>query len=338
MSVQGLQRLRKHQLGFQTSFSSNTAATKILPYRGPIEINPNLEDPDVDVGSLDPILAPFAGAAEYTGTWTGNLAFNDEPDLWAGLIKGGVTPTGATAKTHIFQAASLTQDTFPYFTDQWGDDYSTDWIIGGSGIIDELTIGFDEDLGAWDVDATTMYARASFGGPTGGLTVDANPTWVYGADTEVYVDSVAGSIGTTKWTDAVHTASIRVVANNDPKRFANGSNTRFQIANFGRGQRELEIVLGVAKTAATVAERQTIDDAPPAQKYIAIKTTSPTIITGVTPYQSTRLFAARLFTAEDTEFGENNTGYTLTYRGRYDQTLGYMLRVTTVTTNATTYP
>lgn len=337
MSVQGLQRFRKHQIGFQTAFSSNTAATKILPYRGAINIDPQLTDPDVDVGSLDPILPPFAGAAAYTSNWTGNLAFNDAPDLWAGVLKGGVTPTGATAKTHIFQAASLTQDTFAYFTDQWGDDYSTDWIHGGSGIIDELELGFDEDLGAWDVNAQAIYARAAFGGPTGGLSVDEDPVWVYGADTEIYLDTAAGSIGTTKWTDAVHRASVRVVGNNDPKRFANGSNTRFQLANYGRGAREIEFVIGVAKTSTTVAERQRIDDAPPALRFLEYRTTSPTIITGSTPYSQVIRSPVRLITATDVEFGENNTGYEFTYRARYNSTLGYAIRVVTVTTNGTTY-
>ncbi len=338
MSVSGLQRLRKLQIGYQTSFASNTSATKVLPYRGSLVIDPQLTDPDADVGSLDPILPPFAGAAEYTASFEGKLAYNDAPDMWAGLLKGGVAPTGATAKMHTFQAASLTQDTFPYATLSWGDDVATDWIQMGGSVINELTMGFDEDLGAWDVNFSALGARALFGGPTGGLTVDTNPTWVYGADTEVFLDSVAASIGTTKLVDSVHTAEVHVTANNDPKRFAMGSNTRFQISNFGRGARELEVTIGVAKTAATTAERQTIDDAPPAQKYIELRATSPTIITGVIPYSQGIRMAGRLVNAEDVEYGDNNTGYLFTYRGRYDSTLAYMIRVVTVTTNNTTYP
>ena len=342
MSVAGLQRFRRHLLGFQTSFASNVPATKVLPYRGAIEIDPQLTDPDVDVGSLDPILAPFAGAATYTGTWEGKAAYNDMPDLWAGLLKGAVAPTGAVARQHVFQAASLTQDTFPYFTDYWGDDVTTDWIVGGSGILNGLTLGFDEDLGAWDVNAETIYARANFGGPTGGLNVDASPVWVYGDDTEVFLDSAAGSIGVTRLDASVHRASIQVTPNNDPKRFAQGvaagSNTRFTLANFGRGQREIEIVLGVAKTTATTTERQRIDDAPPAERFIELRTTAKDIITGTTPYSMSIRCPVRLINATDTEFGDNNTGYEFTYRARYNATLLYAIRVVTVTTNNTTYP
>ena len=344
MSVSGLQRLRKLQIGYQTTFASNTSATKVLPYRGAIEINPNLTDPDVDTGSLDPTMPQIPGAAEFTSSWEGTLAYNDAPDIWAGLLKGGVTPStvATTGRQHIFQAASLTQDTFPYATYQWGDDVTTDWIHGGGSIINELTTGFDEDLGPWSISFDTIHARASFGGPTGGLSVDSSPTWVFGDDTEIFLNTTPASIGVTRLDNAVHTAEVNVVANNDPKRFAQGvalgSNTRYQLSNFGRGSREITLTLGVAKTTATIAERQTIDDGPPPIRYIEVRSTSQSLVGGTTPYSQSIRMPMRLQSAEDAEFGENNTGYTLVYSARYDSTLGYAIRVVTVTTNTTTYP
>ena len=328
MSVQGLQRHRKLQVGLQTSFASNTAANRVLPLRASPQINPNLEDPDVDVGSLDPILAPFAGAAEYTDTWTGKLAYDDAPWLWAAVLQAPVLTGGATGRIHTITASSLTQAAFPYLSTQWGDDVTTDWINFGGVIGDSFTTGFDESLGAWDVDYGTIAARASFGGPTGGLSVDENPVWVYGADTEIYLDTTAGAIGGTKLTDTVHTFQVAVTANNDPKRFANGSNTRFQLANFGRGQREIEFTLGVAKSAAAITERQRIDDAPPALRFLEVKTTSPEVVTGgSTPYSQVIRSPVRLINAVDAEFGNNNTGYEFTYRARFNSTLGYAIFV-----------
>jgi len=332
MPIQGFTRFREHQVGSQSSISSNTAATRALPYRGPIEIEPNREQPDIDEGSLDPITAPFAGAKEITASWEGKLAYNDAPYLWAGLIKSGVTPTGATAKTWTFQAASLTADGVQLYTDEWGDDVTTDWINAGGGTIDSLELGFDEDLGAWDVNADLVYANATMGtGPTGGLTIDSAPTWVYGADTEVYLDSVYSSIGTTKLTDAVHAATITVNNNLDQKRFANGSNTRFNLAGFGRGAREIEIELTVAKTSATIAERATLDDDPIPNRFLELRTTSPAIITGSTPYSQSIRVPARLITATDDEIGGNST-IVLTYRGFYSSDLGYALRAVVVNT------
>jgi hypothetical protein len=122
--IQGFTRFRRHQVGLQSAFASNTAATRRLPYRGALVVDPARTDPDVDVGSLDPVLAPFEGAKAVTGTWEGFGAFDDLPYLYSGALKGGVTPTGATAKAWSYQVASLTADDFDYFTDEWGDDVS----------------------------------------------------------------------------------------------------------------------------------------------------------------------------------------------------------------------
>ena len=73
----------------------------------------------------------------------------------------------------------------------------------------------------------------------------------------LWVDADPAGIGTTWWTDALHAASLTISNNLDQKRFANGanaSNTAFRLSGYGRGAREIELVLTVAKTAATMAE------------------------------------------------------------------------------------
>lgn len=335
MPIAGFRRFRKHQWGKQSSFSSNVPATRILPWRGPIAVNPAREDPDVDVGSLDPVLAPFNGPQENTSSLEiPALSFDDATYAWAAIIKGGVSPTGGTAKVWTFQAASLTADPFEYFTDQWGDDVTNDWINGGSGVADTLELGFDEGLGVWTGSIGMIYARAVLGsGPTGALTLDDTPQWVYGADTEVFLDSAFGSIGTTKLTDAIHGATVNINNNLDKKRFANGSNTRFELAGYGRGPREIEVKVVVAKTAATIAERATLDDTPVPSRYIELRTTSPEIITGSTPYSQSVRVPARLISAEDGEI-ENNDIITFTYRGFYDSNLAYAIKVVLTNTLA----
>jgi hypothetical protein len=333
MPIQGFRRFRKHQWGKQTSFSSNVAATRVIPWRGPIVVNPAREDPDVDTGSLDPILQPLNGPQENTGSLEITaFAFDDAPYAWSAILKGGVTPTGATAKTWTYQAASLTADDFEYFTDQWGDDVTTDWITGGSGVGDTLELGVDEGLGVLTGSIDMVYARAQLGaGPTGGLVLDDTPQWVYGTDTEVFLDSVYTSIGTTKLTDTIHGFTLNINNNLDRKRFANGSNTRFQLAGYGRGPREIELQLVVAKTTATIAERATLDDTPVPSRFIELRTTSPEIITGSTPFSQSVRIPVRLFSAEDGEV-DNNDVITFTYRGYYDSNLGYAIRVVVVNT------
>lgn len=331
MPIQGFTRFRKHSVGVTSTFSSNTGQTRILPYRGAIGVEPNRTTPDVDTGSLDPVLAAFLGPLDVTGPWDGKAAFDDLPYIYALGIKGGVSPTGTTAKTWTFQAASLTADSFDYVTDVWGDDVTSDLITGGAGVIDSFTLSFGDDLSAFDVSAQLVYARVDLtGGLTGGLTVDDTPQWLYGAHTVVYMDSAAGSIGISPITDAIHSLNLSVNNNLDRKRFANGSNSGFALAGFGRGPREITLTLQVAKTATTIAERQTLDDSPVPTRYFDIKTTSTEVISGTaTPYSNSIRLAAELVTATDTEIN-NNSVIELTYRGKYDPTLGYALRASVV--------
>lgn len=330
MPIQGFTRFRKHQVGKQTAITSNTGAVRRLPYRGAIEYNPNREMPDVDTGSIDPTMSPFLGAAEITGSWEGKAAYNDLPYIFGAAVKGGVSPTGSTEKTWTWTASSLTADDWDYLSDQWGDD-TTDTITGGGGVIDSFSFEFDDELGAWDVSADLVYARAEFGnGFTGGLTVDDAPNWVYGAHTVIHLDSNPAAIGITPITDAVHGMEFSVNANLDQKRFANGSNSGFQLQGYGRGERELEFVLTVAKTAAMIAEAQTIDDATVPTRYFDIVATSTESIAGTaTPFRLSIKFPAVLMEREDDEIN-NNAVIKLTYRGKYDSTLAYALKVVTV--------
>jgi len=332
MPIGGFTRQRKHLVGKQTSYGSNTAATRQLPYRGPIVVQPTRTLPDVDMGSFDPILPSFNGPKEVSANWTGKADYDSLPLLWGMFLKGGVTPTGGgAAKTWTFQASSLTADDFDYVTDEFGDDQTTDVVVAGGGVIDSLELSFGEDLSAWDVNAQVIYARAHYNatGFTGGITPDTTPAWLYGGDTEVYLDTVYSSIGTTKLTDAVHAAGFSGNNNLDRKRFANGSNTRFQLAGVGRGERVGEIKLTLAKTTATIAMAQRLDDEPVVTEFLELRTTSPEIITGATPFSQSIRVPVELIDRADGEMGGNST-IELTYRVKYDANLGYAYRVVVV--------
>jgi hypothetical protein len=336
MPIAGFVRFRAHQWGKQSALLTAVPATRVMAWRGAIEINPAREFPDVDTGSLEPNLPPLEGAKEVTATLEGPTSFNDLTYVYAAGVKGGETPTtSSTSRTWDFDPASLTADSFDYFTDEWGDDTTaTDGIRAYGGVANSFTLSFDNDLGVWQTSLDMIYANADMAqAETGALTIDSAPIWMYGADTEVYLDSAAGSIGTTKLTDAIHGASVQVNNNLDQKRFANGSNSRFALAGFGRGEREITIELTVAKTTATMAERATLDDSPVPTKYIEIKTTSPSLAAAGIPYSNRMRFAAKLLTATDGEIGGNTT-IVLTYRAVYDSTLTYASKWTLVNTLA----
>lgn len=334
MAVQGLTRLRFNQVGKQSVIGTAVAATRRVPWRGPVVYNPNRTDPDVDVGSLDPIIAPYSTGPDVTWNPTGPVTFNDLPIRLSGGLMGGISPTGGgTAKTWTYQVASLTADTFDYWTNEFGDDTeATDTIIGSGGVAESLEETLPEGLGPWTLSDNWLFADATLGqNGTNSLVVDPAPVFAFGADTTIYLDSVAASIGITPLTDAVHGATVRVTNAFDKKRYANGSNTRFAVQGYGRGPRVIEFVLTLAKTAATIAEAASLDDTPTPNRFIKISTVSTETAQAATPYKYDRQGAFRLFERAEGEIGGNAT-IILTYRAYYDATLGYAYKATVVNT------
>ena len=284
------------------------------------------------MGSLDPAILPYQTAKEVSWPPTGLLTFDDLPYRLASGLKGGVTAAGGAAPyTWTYQVASLTADTFDYFTVETGDDTAaSDGIEGFGGVANTLEESMAEDLGPWAFTDAWFFAGATLAtDKTAGLLVDETPAFVFGADTVVYMDSVAGSIGITPLVDAVHAVTITVNNNLDQKRFANGSNTRFQLSGYGRGAREIELVLTVAKTTATMAEAATLDDDPVPLRFFDVKTISTEIAGGVTPYQYSRRGCFTLRSRAEGEIGGNAT-IILTYRAIYDATLTYAYKAVVI--------
>jgi hypothetical protein len=331
--IQGFTRLRYSQIGKQTVIGTGVPSTRRLPWRGTISYNPNRTDPDVDTGTLDPAISPYPMAPETTWDPTGMVTFNDLPYRFAAGLKGGVTPTGSAAVgyTWTYQLASLTADTFDYFTVETGDDTAaSDGIEGYGGVIDTLSEEMGEDLGPWSFSDNWLFATAALAtDKTAGLTVDDTPEYVFGADTVVYMDSNALAIGITPLVDAVHGATIKVSNALDQKRFANGSNVRFALQGYGRGPREVELTLTLAKTTATMAEAATLDDDPVPLRFFDVKTISREFAGGVVPMVYSRRGCFTLRSREEGEIGGNAT-IVLTYKAQYNSVLTYAYRASVI--------
>lgn len=329
----GLTRLRTKQIGKQSAFATAVAATVRLPWNGLLEYDPQRADQEVDVGSIDPWLPPIAGAPLIGWPASGPVYYNNLPYRLAGALKGGVTPTGTTAKTWTYQVASLTADSFDYFTVETGDDTNaTDGITAYGGVIDNFEETLPDDLGVITFSDAWIFAGATLAtARTGALSIDANPTPVMGDETNISIDTAAGSMGIGLVNNALHGAVVRITNNIDKKRLANGSNSRRKYAGWARGQRQIEVELTFAKESVPISERATLAAVPVPTRYIRLVTTSETIITGATPYSYVRDGAFKLFSATDGEIGGNAT-LVLTYRAVYDTTLGYAFRASVVNT------
>lgn len=351
MPIQGFTRFRKRQWAYQGSNSSliNTAvnpATRVLPWRGVPEVNLNMTWPEQDEGSLDPIASPYQTANDITSPVSGPVNHNDLPYLLSALLVGGITPTGATAKTWAFQPPSLTSSPLGMFTEEYGDDVLTDWWQLLGGVMESATLTGDQSMGPLQLSGTMRYSQWKSTGstdhpvtgtvPTAGLSVDATPTPVFLGDLELFLNATAAAIGTTKITDAVEGIVLGITNTIDKKRYANGSNTRFAVSGYGYGGREITLELTLAKTAQTVgllSENDLWFDDTPAKRFAELRFTSPVIITGSTPYSFVVRLPYYYVTRGDAENG-NNTQIVLSGKAVYDATLGYAIRAVVVNTLA----
>jgi hypothetical protein len=330
--AQGFTRFRKIQVAKQTVIQTAVAATRVLPYRSLVVYNPNRTDPDIDVGSLDPVLAPYMLAPEVTlpGA-SGPLTFNDYSVRASAGLKGGVAPTGTAGSgfTWTYQCASLTADAFDYYSVQTGDDTSDSAGAGTNAfgaVINQFSQSMEEGLGPWTVSDDWIAAGAVYGNRTGSLNVDANPKFAFGADTAFFMDTNAGAIGATQLLSSVRGATLTINNNLDQKRFADGSNTRFTLNSFGRGLREVTLELVLEKTTQSIAELVTLDDTPTPNRYFKISTNSTELAGTVTTCKSEWFLPMRLYESSDGEI-DNNANVTLTYKGFYDSTLTYAIKL-----------
>lgn len=346
MPIKGFTRNRSHQFGLQSALNTPANATRRIAFRGVPDINPNWTDQDVDTGSIDPVLPPYRVGADITLPLTGMLDYHHIPMLMAAGVEGGVTPTGATAKTWTHTTSSLSATTLDYFTDEFADDVNNnnsgppeDGMQLYGGVAESLEFGFDESLGPWTVSSTFRFSGVNaHKTPTAGLQVGSNLPLVFGADTALYIDDAAGSIGGTLIADSLHSATVNISNTLDLKRFAQGSNTRFQIDGYGLSAREITATFRFAKTSQIVAalNSETVDwlNADPVNRYVRLVTTSTVEADTGVPYSWTQSFSGTWRTRTDTEIGGNSV-VELSLTGRYDSGLGYAYRSTVVNTLAT---
>lgn len=341
MPIVGLTRNRNHQFGLQTVINTPVAATRRIAFRGVPDINPNwTEQDDVDTGSIDPALPPYRVGADITMPLSASMNYHHIPLLMAAAVRGGVSPTGGgAAKTWTHQSLSLTSTTLDFFTDEFSDDATPvpeDGMQLYGGVIERLTMGFDETLGPWQIASDWRFSGVNAHKTrTAGLTVGSNLPLVFGADTALYIDDTSGGIGGTLIADALHSAEVRIENTLDIKRYAQGSNTRFQISGYGLSARVIGATFRFAKTSAIVGalNSETVDwlSADPVNRYVKLLTQSTaTADTGV-PYSWDQRFSGTWRVRSDVEIG-GNAIVELQLVGRYDLALGYAYQSIAVNT------
>jgi hypothetical protein len=332
VTLAGFVKNRRHQFGRQTVFGTRVAAKRAYAFKGVPDVDPAWTDPDVDVGSIDFVVAPHREAPSYTATLTiPQLRYNDLPLILSGFFGGGVTATGVgTAKTRIYEPASTTVDAVDPFTYEFGDDVLTYWYQLSDGIIESFEITWPEGRGAATGSVTWRFGAAHGSGfsdfvdsptvPTT-LAVAPNETVVYGKDLGLYIASDAYDVNYSGAliSDALHTTTLRGSREIDEKRYINGAGT-FDVDAFATAARTIELESQFAKTADIVGEGSETDawfSDQSVDRYLRLfAEASVEAETGV-PYSWDSTMPMRYYTNAETESGGNST-VTLTAKAFYD--------------------
>ena len=302
-------RFRAFQAGAQPNWDTPVAATRRLPWRFNPTVDPHWTSPDVDTGTLDPAIAPYQMATDITGQLTGPLAADDAAALWAlTLCEPSTTGPVDSVYTHQFSPSGDTPDDYYLMTAEWGDDVAADQWQYISGIIDQLQLTFPQDLGPIQIQADTRFGSYAYpSAMTPGLDVDKSPDWLYTADTMLYINDSAATIGITPLVNTMHDASIQISRNTDVKRFANGSNAQFEAAGYAPGARTMQTTFNLGKTSQALAEVVKWLNADPQERFLTLDTTSRALI-GAAGHPSQRIrFAGYWFTRQEQAVNSNAT-------------------------------
>jgi hypothetical protein len=344
--IQGFTRNRSHQFGLQTVINTPVAATRRIAFRGVPDINPNwTEQDDVDTGSIDPTLPPYPVGRDITLPLAASMTYHHIPLLMAAGVRGGVSPSSSgTSFTWAHQSLSLTGTTLDFFTDEFSDDVTPvpeDGFQLYGGVIERLQMGFDETLGPWQIASDWRFSGVNAHVTrTAGLVVGSNLPLVFGADTALYIDDTSGGIGGTLIADSLHSAEITIENTIDLKRYAQGSNTRFQISGYGLSARAITATFRFAKTSQIVAalNSETVDwlNGTAVNRYVKLLTTSTVEASAGIPFSWDQRLRGTWRTRSDVEIG-GNAVVELMLVGGYDASLGYAYR-SSVTNQLATLP
>lgn len=335
----GFVKRRKHMFGRQSAFGTPVAAKRAYAFKGVPTEDPQWTDPDVDTGSIDFVVAPYREAGEYGATLTTpSLHYNDLPLIFSGFFGGGVTPSGAVAKTWLYEPASTTVDAVDPFTYEFTDDVVSDAEQFSDGIILNWEITGPEGLGALTASTTWTFGHLGGAGftdfpdnpvvPTA-LSVDPNEAIVYLKDLGIYIasDPYDLAYSGSRVADALHTFTLRGSVEIDRKRWANGDQS-FDVDAYAITARTIELEATWAKTADIVglgSESDAWFSDQSVDRFVRLYAESTIDADTGVPYSWDYSMPMRYTTREHSEVG-GNTVVVLTGKAWYDA--GHAIGVT----------
>jgi len=323
VSLAGFVKNRAHQFGRQSAFGTTVAAKPRYAMKGVPAPDPQWTDPDVDLGSVYVVAAPYRTAGSYPASLTlPVLHYNDLPLIHSAFYGGDVTASGGPAYTRLIAPSATTPDSVDAFSYEFFDDTgSTDGFQFRDGILESFEI---TGTGKGPLSATLNFQFGAFFGqgftdfpaaptiPTV-LDFDPNEAIVYMADLFISLASSSYDLGyASRIADALHQFTFRGNKTLDRKEFANGDHS-FDVDAWGTAAVTHELECTWAKTTdiiGTGSESDAWMSDSAVDRYAGITAeTDPAKVeadTGV-PYLWDTALPMRYYTRTEGDMGGNAT-------------------------------
>lgn len=332
MSTSGVKRLRRIQLGRESTPGTSVAATTV--WRGPALMA--LDDrvmimPDENIGLSSPTTRIYNPKLQANLDFPETEAtFEQQQHIYeSGIQTTTINADGAgTGKIGIYTLPSGDAGSLKHYTIEGGDNkveedveyaFTTEFTL--SGKINEAIKTSHKMTGR-------QNTVASF---TGSLTVPTVNEMLFNKS-KLYIDAVGGTIGSTQITNTWIGFSLKVITG-WKAQFTGDGNLYFSFPDFVGARATLE--LDLLHNATSAAQREAWRARTP--KQIRIKTEGPALTTpGSYSYYTHLIDGAGVYTSfgAPNEENEGSNAHKAVFEFGYDPTAAKFLAFTTVNQNA----
>lgn len=319
-------KLRKVQLGFETTPGTGVPATKIIRLNGTLEDQREVKYSEEDVGYLAGVGRCYATKLGGLITLTGEATFEELPYILAMCIENCVTgsPDGSgTDFIYTYTLPSQAANTIKTATIENGDDQDVDEMIMGFCPSFTLTGVAAEEV---KVSADIKGGEVSQSSFTGSLTLDDVETIMFG-NSSLYIDAVTGTIGTTLVSNTLLGFSLKVSGGMIERWTGDGGLSPGWI---GQGVPSLVLELTFEHNTNAVSEKQNWRSNPPIPRQLRIDIEGNAFTTGGTKYQNAtlRIDAAGTWTKfSKIDEKDGNDIITATFTAGHDLTADFFAEI-----------
>jgi len=288
---------RRIQVGLETTRGMAVAADKKLI--GTLTMTPQVtwHRPVDERNSLAEFRRSVAVAQMTRLRYEGDATYDQLIDILSMAVRGGISPTTVevTGRIWTFTHNLTSKNVQDSYTFEYGDDvqaWEADFVIVDNL---ELSIALNEVVQIRAEMFAQFAAKTTFTGSVDDTAV----TEIVANNMKVYIDGAYADLGTTEKATLVAGATVRLVNNTRPVKYADGN---LDFSDVSEAKNHLEFDLDLISSTAFITEYDAY--VAGTNRAIRLEITGPTAV-GATAYKLT-IDAFGRYVAEPELFGDRD--------------------------------